>query len=71
MGTAHVLLHKYFFKSLHNYSDQVRVVESMPFDDEDFFNVLVESDELPEGYNGQQEMFVKQGKIQFKREADV
>lgn len=71
MGTAHVLIHRIFLNSLHNYSSQVKVLETSPFDDDDFFNVLIESPILPDGYNGQQEIYLKEGKIYFKREADV
>lgn len=71
MGTAHVLLHKIFLNSLHNYKDQVTVLDTVPFDDEDFYNVLVQSPLLTDGYNGQQEMFIKDGKIGFRRDTDT
>lgn len=72
MGTAHVLLHSIFVEKLSSYADQVTILESVPFDlDEFMFNVLVESPFLPEGYNGQQEMYLKEDKIHFRREADT
>jgi len=67
-------MHKNLMKMIGStpYIEQVRIVESSTFDAEGTMcNVLIESPSLPDGYNGQQEMFIRDGEVFFRREADT
>lgn len=76
MGTAHVTLYTYKVKELEGgpYSNLFTILRQSEFDDK-LTILLVESDALPEGYHGEQDMILEctDGKhwLRFKRECDV
>lgn len=52
------------------YCEMIRVIEITHFGEE-LYNVLLESNFLNKGYQGQQEIIIDDGWIEFKREADT
>lgn len=70
MGTGHVMVMPCFLKKLQDYPD-VTILSINDLGD-GFYNLLVESKRLPEGYNGQTEAFFREdGILHFRRETDT
>jgi len=79
MGTGHVLLHYKLLKKLvdtnSEYGKFFEITKSSDFG-EDLANCLIESEHMPDGYNGQQEMAIEWDKekvvgVKFRRETDT
>ena len=73
MGTCHVLMHKNLLDMIQHekpYCEMIRILEVNLFE-ENLFNVYLESNFLDKGYQGQQEIIIEDGWIEFKREADT
>ncbi len=71
MGTCHVLMHENLLEKVRSqYSSSIKIYSVGEFE-EGFFNVLLESEILPNGYNGQQEMILEDGIIRFRRDTDT
>lgn len=52
------------------YCEMIRILEANHFG-ESLYNVYLECSLLDKGYNGQQEIIIEDGWIEFKREADT
>ncbi len=71
MGTAHITATKTLWASLlYDYNDQVRVDDAVDFGD-NLFLLTVTSPLLPEGNNGEYELYIKDDTVHFKKWCDV
>ena len=72
MGSCHVLIHKVLLEKLNSsYSDQVEILRITEYGEDNLFNVLLESSILADGYHGQQELFIEDNRIKFRRDTDT
>lgn len=72
MGTCHVLMHENLLEKVRRqpYSTVIRIHSVGEFE-EGYFNVLLETDILSEGYHGQQEIIVTEDSVEFRRDTDT
>jgi hypothetical protein len=71
MGTCHVTMHPRFVERVcDEYKHQVRVVSSEEFGD-GLLLVILESNLLPAGYQGEMELSILNGQLRFKKWADT
>lgn len=72
MGTCHVLMHENLLEKIRRqpYSKDIRIHSVGEFE-EGFFNVLLETEILSEGYHGQQEIILENDIIRFRRDTDT
>jgi hypothetical protein len=74
-GTADVLVTDTLLSELlTKHRDQIRVNRATMYDDggkQLLYAVNVSSDALRAGYHGVQEMFIRDGKVHFRQEADT
>ena len=73
MGTCHVLMHKKLIDKVSQapYDVVVAILDITEFDNEGLYNVYLESDILPAGYQGQQEIIVTDNSVEFRRDTDT
>jgi hypothetical protein len=72
MGKCSVTMHRKLIANiLLNYSDQVKILKTSLFEDDDIYYVELESKKLPDGYHGHMEVYVDLYDVKFKSERDV
>jgi hypothetical protein len=70
-GTANILIHfDLLVRLIRDFSKELDFHYTVEWDDEDMFFHLVASPHLPEGYHGQQDVYIESG-LKFKRDCDV
>ena len=69
MGTAHIEAKQELVDKI-KIRDDVFIVDIAHFG-EGFFMVKVESDALPDGYNGLQQLYFEDNKVKFRKDVDV
>lgn len=73
MGSAHILMHRELIARLRSepYASQIKLVQMTEYDDEGMFTVTVESDRLPEGYNGEMAVYIRGDELFFMKDLDT
>lgn len=73
MGTCHVLMHKKLIERITAppYDVVVTVLGMIDYGEDGLFQVHIETDILPEGYHGQQEIVVTEDGVELKRDYDT
>ena len=73
MGTCHVLMHKKLIDKISQppYDIVVNILNAADFGEDGLYNVYLESDVLPAGYQGQQELILTNGSVEFRRDTDT
>lgn len=72
MGSCHVLMHEKLLEKVKQppYDVIIQVLRITEFE-ENIYNVLLETDVLPDGYHGQQEIIVNKDSVEFRRDTDT
>lgn len=72
MGSCHVLMHDRLLEKVKQspYDVIIQVLRVTEFED-NIYNVLLETDVLPDGYHGQQEIIVTEDSVEFRRDTDT
>lgn len=71
MGTAHVLMHPRFIdKICQEHASRITVVERTDYGD-GLYLVLLSSDLIPTGFNGEMELSIHEGRLRFKKGVDT
>lgn len=73
MGTCHVIMHEKLIEKVSQspYDIIVRILSKVDFGEDNLYQVHVDTDVLPDGYHGQQEIIITPDSIQFRRDTDT
>lgn len=73
MGTCHVLMHEKLIEKVSQapYDLIVKILGKTDYGEDGLYQVHLETDVLPDGYHGQQEIIVTEDSVEFKRDYDT
>ena len=73
MGTCHVIMHEKLIEKVSQspYDLVVCLLETKEWGEDGLYQVHLETDVLPDGYHGQQEIIVTEDSIKFRRDTDT
>ena len=73
MGTCQVLMHKKLIEKISQppYDLIIKILNMTEYGEDDLYFVKLETDVLPDGYHGQQEIVVTEDSVEFKRDYDT